>query len=390
MASEQVLHGVNCSEMRPTLFGRELQETIRFQAAINRASLIIGEPGTGKTQKAKAMAFDPELAAIMGVERIQAFIVPAAQATDESINGFVMGKDVDSKPEVVYALPKYCVDDPVLLIIDEIGKAKDPVRDSLYPWLTGDEAINGHRLHPNSVVILTDNDVTHKAGSRSLNNALKGRVADFDYIPDPNEWIQDFAMPRVQSGVMGIEAVRYIEANSESLNRFDPASKYYGQPCPRKWEDVGKALVAGHSQQAMFRSILSLIGMDEGAKFIDYLKTYRLLPTLDDVASRAHEVVLPDNLDDAYRFAGFLAAILRRRNNPDESALAVGAATLLGRFSESGKTEIAAWVLRESLRKVMAVPGGTLLLNPAVGQTLLGYNTLSNFVSALGKVESAR
>lgn len=382
-------------EVRPTLKGREFQEQCRWHAGTGRLpALFIGEPGTGKTRKAKALKDDPVIKSIMGVDDILAFIVPSQQATEESINGFPLGDKSTNPPQVIYALPKYCVDRPVLLIVDEVGKAKEPVRNCLYPWLSYDEQINGHTLNPKSLVIMLDNDVTHKAGSRSLDNAIKGRYADYNYKPEISEWIADYAMPRVNSGRMGIEVVDYLRANPDELNIFDPASKTHGQPCPRKWAAVGRGLMTTDSVEVKYRGFRGAVGMVAATKFIDFLKNRAQLATLEDLAEKAAAIPIPDSLHDAYRMARMLLGVFKsskgRFSTSEGTQLALGAAVVTGRLAEAGHGEVAAWIMRGAMEHASAVKGDALLLTPGVGQMVQSFPALKGFLESLGRVETAR
>lgn len=381
--------------IRPTLRGREFQEQARFHAASGRfPAMIIGEPGTGKSEKAKDLANDAELKSIMGVDEITAFIIPSQQATEESINGFPLGDKESNPPRVIYALPKYCVDRPVLLIVDEVGKAKEPVKNALYPWLSFDEQINGHTLNPKSLVILLDNDVTHRAGSRDLDNAIKGRYGDYEFKPDLGEWVDDYAMPRVATGELGIEVVEYLRANPDQLNVFDPASRTHGQPCPRKWAAVGRGLMTTSSKDVKYRGFRAAVGMAAAAGFIDFLENQAQLATMQELAEKAAVLPIPNSLHDAYRLARMLQGVFKspkgRFPGAEGAQLALGAAVVTGRLAEAGHGEVAAWIMRGALEHASSAKGDALLLTPGVGQTLQAFPGLSSFLASLGRVEVAR
>jgi hypothetical protein len=356
--------------------------------------VIYSTPGTGKTSKGKGLSTNPELAELMGYRpgtTIPTALIPAQQAESEDINGFAFLRkkgDDNENAEVGFARPSFYCDDPMILIFDEVNRAKEPVKSALFPLLTGDEMINGFRLHPRSLVVLLGNPLGQHAGVRELDNAIKGRMSHYDFRPVTEDWIKAYAKPH---GVDG-RVVAYLERNPDDLCRYEPMSRSDAQPSPRTWTKVGEAL-SSHRRDiaARRRAVLATIGRAVGEPFLEYAERFEILPGPTRLATQPESVAIPQELDGLMLLVGSLGQHLSQPQTETTVPVARGAAKVLARFAAAGYIEQTVLAVRQALNRFLARGGvqgvPACLMDAEVQATLAAQKDVQEFLIAVGKAQ---
>lgn len=372
---------------RQLLRGGEFEEQALGHAETGEPMLVISTPGTGKTEKSAALADEPVMKEIMGYgpeESIPCAVVPAQQAPEEAIRGIPTKRTLpDGSTTLDWVLPPDFVKRPMILVLDEINRAKSHVRDAMFPLLTGHPMINGFRLHPKSLVVLLGNDPSHHVGAKDMDSALHLRVTDYDFEPDLGDWTSRYAIPK---GVH-VDVQFYLKAFPECFNRFDPNGPK-NQPCPRTW-----AKAAGFWSLKRFthlqkeKAIKGSVGSLDGEQFVAWAMNYQgVIPTEEKIAEAPHAVAIPDGLDAPAMLARSMGQILGQRQDQSVN-LANGAAIILTRLAAAGYVEHATKALRDAM-KPMFTGTPVRLAFPVVQATLRGNHQLMEVVMEVGRQQA--
>lgn len=375
---------------REKLKGDEFETQCLMHAETGDACVIISTPGTGKTEKSAGLAQRSELKSIMGYsdgDDIPAVVVPCQQAPEEAIRGIPYKHILpDGSTTLQWVLPPDFTEKPMLLILDEINRAKGHVRDAMFPLLTGHRMINGFRMHPKSLVILLGNDPSHCAGAKEMDSALHLRTGGgYDWEPTVPDWITNFAEPRRLDPAIPA----YLRSFPEKLCQFNPNAPIQNQPCPRTWEMVAKTWALTHyTETQRAKKIRACIGRFEGEQFETWvLKLRGVVPSLDTVATNPLSVAIPDGLDAPAILAQSMSQLLAQ-DRDDAVDLAVGAAVILTRMFDAGHVEHATKALRDAMQPMLKGRPVRLAL-PQVQTTLRANHGLMETVLEVGRQQSA-
>lgn len=129
--------------------------------------------------------------------------------------------------------------EPVVLFFDEVDRATLEVRQGLFQ-LNDSRQLNGHRLHPDTVIVACINGGSHGTSYQvnEMDPAEVDRYTVFDLEPTVEEWL-DWA----SSAKIFPEVVAFIRENNKFLDytddAFDPSKVY---PSRRSWTRYAKTL----------------------------------------------------------------------------------------------------------------------------------------------------
>lgn len=385
------LEGAMIESPRPVLKGEEFEEQCLLHAETGFPLMVQSTPGAGKTQKSKRLPLRyPELAEIMGYERgedIPTALIPAQQAEMENITGYVFlsKKEDGGQAKADWILPPFYSQQPMLVIIDEVNRAKEPTRGALFPALTGDPMINGFRFHPKTLFILLGNSTEHGAGVRELDRALKGRMGHYTYEPMVQDWITNFAAPEGANPVV----IGFIQAFPQYLNYFDPKSRSDAQPMPRTWyEGVSKPWSSTRrSLESKKRAVQGAIGKFVGDQFIEYATRMEFFPTPEQLAGNPGGVAIPKELDGLFMLAQSLGQHLAQPIDAGTSRIAAGAAHVLGRMAAEGYLEPVVLAARSAMKRMNDTKAPTCLVLPEVQTVMRAFPEITDFLVKVGRAQ---
>ena len=233
----------NSDPIYPYIPDRRLVEAVNVAIFLNRPLFIRGEPGSGKTRLAQAVAYDLELP----IERWH--VKSTSQARDGLYSYDTVGRLRDAqlavtadrsnkKPDRYSVDPnKYVRFGPLgraflneqrtVLLIDEIDKADiDFPNDLLLElderYFTVEETGKVHRARHSPIIIITSND------ERSMSDAFLRRCI-FHFIPFPSqdslEEILQARFPQVRLGLCKKAVHRFIDLRKKMDNHLGGQKK---------------------------------------------------------------------------------------------------------------------------------------------------------------------
>ena len=251
---------------------------LQFNIRTGGNLMVFGQAGIGKTEMAQQAAQDA------GFE-VYYLNLSVLEAPD--LLGLPLITDDKS---VDYARPKFLpiegkVDKKVVLLVDEIDKAKPELQNPLLE-LFQSHTLNGTKLHIQAI-IATGNLPDEGAHSQPVSHALTNRckVYKLTHSFEPwREWAQN----------VGLNAfiIGFLSKNQEFLSRppveGDPTA--YCRPSPRAWSAAARDLDNTTSKDTVdFQTLLvaGRVGAEGATKFRVWLEHYRVLePIIDALVNK--------------------------------------------------------------------------------------------------------
>ena len=152
-------------------------------AAVKKPVLIRGRHGVGKSETVYAFAANRGMKV---VER------RASQMTEGDLIGLLSidGNSTKFNPPDWF---KDCCDNPRVLFLDEVDRATLEVRQGIFE-LTDSRKLNGHTLHPQTLIFAAVNGGVHGAQYQvgEMDPAELDRWTVFDLEPSVDDWL-DYA-----------------------------------------------------------------------------------------------------------------------------------------------------------------------------------------------------
>jgi hypothetical protein len=176
---------------------------------------------------------------------------------------------------------------PVVLFLDEVDRGTQEVRQGIFQ-LTDSRAINGHKLHPGTLIFAAVNGGIHAAQYtvNDMDPAELDRWTTFDVEPSVEDWL-DYAKTNAHPLVRD-----FINDNREHLEHkgeFEPGKVY---PSRRSWKRLSDAvskaaLLDGDDYKARLDVYYSLasgyVGMEAAIASRDYYKNMERVVSVDDI-----------------------------------------------------------------------------------------------------------
>jgi len=234
--------------------------------------LLRGRHGVGKSQVVYQMA---DTLGLGVVER------RASQMTEGDLIGLPTienGATIFNPPEFF----KACCDEPKLLFLDEVDRAVLEVRQGLFE-LTDSRKLNGHDLHPDTVIVAAINGGEHGEQYQvgEMDPAELDRWTVFDVEPTVEDWLS-WGKENIDGLVW--DFINQNRSHLEHKGEFEPNKVY---PSRRSWHRLNDVLVASNlleeASPAVFTLAQSFVGFEAAVTFNDFAKNYERQVTVDQL-----------------------------------------------------------------------------------------------------------
>lgn len=177
---------------------------------------------------------------------------------------------------------------PVVLFLDEVDRGTQEVRQGIFQ-LTDSRAINGHRLHPDTLIFAAVNGGIHAAqyAVNDMDPAELDRWTAFDVEPTVEDWLA-----YARGGAVHNLIADFINDNREHLEHtkeYEPGKVY---PSRRSWKRLSDAvakaaLLDGDDYKARLDTYYNLasgyVGMEAAIASRDYYKNLERVVSVDDI-----------------------------------------------------------------------------------------------------------
>ncbi len=180
---------------------------------------------------------------------------------------------------------KSACENGVVLFMDEIDRAVQEVRQGFFQ-LTDSRTINGHRLHPDTIIFAAVNGGVHGSqyAVQDMDPAELDRWTCFDLEPSVEDWLA-YAQDRIHPLV--VYFIRDNPAHLEHKGEFEPNKKY---PSRRSWtrlNSVISSLLEGDDYKSRLGQTYNIatgfVGFEAAVALQDYAKNRDNQLSVDDI-----------------------------------------------------------------------------------------------------------
>jgi|TARA_R110001583_G_scaffold78811_2_gene213424 hypothetical protein len=243
--------------------------------AIKKPILIRGRHGVGKSEVVYQFA---ENIGYSVVER------RASQMTEGDLVGL---------PKTDGNVTSFCPPDwfttacesPVVLFLDEVDRATIEVRQGIFE-LTDSRKLNGHRLHPETLIFAAINGGEHGAQYQvgEMDPAELDRWTVFDVEPTVEDWLS-WAQGNVHKMVW--DFINQNRVHLEHKDEFEPNKVY---PSRRSWDRFNECMVSGEfleqgASPEVFNLASAFLGFEAAVSFNDFVQNYDRQVSIHDVVT---------------------------------------------------------------------------------------------------------
>jgi hypothetical protein len=177
---------------------------------------------------------------------------------------------------------------PVVLFLDEVDRGTQEVRQGIFQ-LTDSRTINGHKLHPDTIIFAAVNGGIHASqyAVNDMDPAELDRWTAFDVEPSVGDWLDYGRAGNVLPLI--VDFINDQSSHLEHKGEFEPGKVY---PSRRSWKRLSDALSkAGMLEGDEWKSRLDVyfnlasgyIGMEAAIASRDYFKNLEKVVTVDDI-----------------------------------------------------------------------------------------------------------
>jgi len=174
----------------------------------------------------------------------------------------------------------------VVLFLDEVDRATMEVRQGIFE-LTDSRKLNGHVLHPETLVFAAVNGGEHGAQYQvgEMDPAELDRWTVFDVEPTVEDWLS-WANGNVDGVVW--DFINQNRGHLEHVGEFEPNKVY---PSRRSWDRLSECLVAAEllgedakeKTDTTFHLATAFVGFEAAVALTDFVKTYERQVTVADI-----------------------------------------------------------------------------------------------------------
>tara|TARA_A100001015_G_scaffold180152_1_gene200382 strand:- start:582 stop:1649 length:1068 start_codon:yes stop_codon:yes gene_type:complete len=178
---------------------------------------------------------------------------------------------------------KAACDRPVVLFLDEVDRATLEVRQGIFE-LTDSRKLNGHTLHPDTLVFAAVNGGEHGAQYQvgEMDPAELDRWTVFDIEPSVEDWLSWAKESKVSD-----EIWNFINQNRNHLDHTDDFEPNKVYPSRRSWERLDQCLTQAdllkESSPVLYNLTSAFVGFEAAVAFNDFVLNYDRQVTTDDI-----------------------------------------------------------------------------------------------------------
>lgn len=191
---------------------------------------------------------------------------------------------------------KEACEEGVVLFLDEVDRAVQEVRQGFFQ-LTDSRTINGHRLHPDTVIFAAVNGGTHGAqySVQDMDPAELDRWTVFDLEPTVEDWIS-FAKDNVNPII--VDFIRENSVHLEHKGEFEPNKVY---PSRRSWvrlNSVVGSMLEGDDYKTRLNTVYNIaggfVGFEAAVALKDYAQNLDRQVSVDDILTHGKFKAIKD------------------------------------------------------------------------------------------------
>lgn len=248
-------------------------QIVNHVTAVRKPVLLRGRHGIGKSTVVYQFADKNNLEV---VER------RASQMTEGDLVGLPTIENNSTKFNPPDWFKAAC-DRPVVLFLDEVDRATLEVRQGIFE-LTDSRKLNGHNLHPDTLVFAAVNGGEHGSQYQvgEMDPAELDRWTVFDIDPTVEDWLSWASDAGISPEIWNF--INQNRTHLEHTNDYEPNKVY---PSRRSWERLDQCLTqAGlleEASPALYTLTSAFVGFEAAVAFNDYVQNYDRQVTTEDI-----------------------------------------------------------------------------------------------------------
>ena len=289
----------------------KLSQAVSMMTTAIKAGLVpmfVGSPGCGKSQSVYQIA---------NTYKLKVIDLRLSQCDPTDLLGMpsIIGKKAGYVPMETFPIEGDAIPAGYsgwLLFLDEFNSAVPAVQAAAYK-LVLDRMVGIHHLHKNVAIVCAGNLETDNAIVQPMSTALQSRLIHMELVVDCKEFL-DWAY---EAG-FDHRITDQLKFKPGNLFTFKPDHTDKTYACPRTWEFANKLLK--HIDVTDKDALPLLAGtLSEGVarEFIVFCKIYKELPSIEQIRSEPHTVVVPTEPSIIYALTGALSNHASKENFND-------------------------------------------------------------------------
>ena len=255
---------------------KTFSEIVKFVTDVRKPVLLRGRHGIGKSTVVYQYAGKVGLPI---VER------RASQMTEGDLVGLPSIEDSSTCFNPPDWFKQSC-DEPVILFLDEVDRATLEVRQGIFE-LTDSRKLNGHTLHPDTLVFAAVNGGEHGEQYQvgEMDPAELDRWTVFDVEPSVEDWLT-WAMASDSIHSMVLDFINNNRSHLEHTSDYEPNKVY---PSRRSWERLSECLSNSgildqpHGNGPLYSLTSAFVGFEAAVSFNDFVANYSRQVTVEDI-----------------------------------------------------------------------------------------------------------
>ena len=267
------------NNIMPVIGRTELEQQVEVALRIHDNIMVVGSPGSGKTQITEAH-----------LKSLTPYVAITTPATEDPTapSGMPVKVETENGTEVAFLpfklmrqLVNHDPDDaPFAVILDDFGQCS-PIMQAAYMQVIQDHRCGEQSFPDNVAFFLLTNDRQDKSGVKPVFEAIKQRMsAIYKYQLTLEEWIEWAYAHEIYPSIPA-----YLRFKPDAFNSFHPTTEMINQPCARTWHKLSKTLTMmeelGYTD-GKYAAVIGAVGA-VGAEFIAFEKYYTKLPDIEEL-----------------------------------------------------------------------------------------------------------
>lgn len=286
--------------MRPSILTQTIVARTQAHVAgeIIRPTMIIGQPGIGKTQIPEQVAAELHTdASPFGYMSLHGPLMQAEDFGMPRMDGEALTFAV---PMGKFPFENTDCPEHGMIVVDELAQMDAP-QQKIAANMFQERELHGFKLKPGWHFVATGNRQQDRAGANRLLSHLNDRMTTYELEVQTQDWVVWALANNVRP-----EVVAFINFRPDLLApEFDPSKPKMATP--RAWAEGVSRTLDKVPKAAELETFKGDVGEGPAAEFVAFMQTFRELPDPDVVLRDPQRAVVPTNLAVTYALCGALA-----------------------------------------------------------------------------------